>query len=172
MKLEDLERSLNQSISSHGVKDPKTFELVHRLRDHYKQLMFSSFHNLDDNNYEQSIWKKTNYKLIELYRAELKSTSGGTPLKQNNQFIYSGFRFWMLTRSFLTSSSGFYINLILEINQIYGLVPKFILEKLDIITNTTSTANIEVQPSKLLNVVYRSLIYLGDLGKIYLTSTL
>ncbi|KAJ3273788.1 hypothetical protein HDV01_003915 [Terramyces sp. JEL0728] len=157
MRSRELEKQYRQTLKQYGITDNKTTIIVNKFRDSLLQDLLSEPNKAFENNTEHLIWKISTYKIIEEYRKKLK--------QEKTQQLSTGFRL------FLIDASGFYIQLLVKLNQKYGLLDSQILNELQLINETNNQENenrIDLDKEtreRLIQFYYKSLVYLGDLAR-------
>jgi hypothetical protein len=164
MSLNEVEKLFRHSLRN-GIKDPKLKHLHLKLRQHFELELLTSYDQSLFKNTETNLWKLVHYKIIEEYRKKLKTL---VHVKDEYSKVVGEFR------AFLTEALGFYLRFITKINVLFGVDFKIIQEfNLVLQDQTEALSNIQVKPPsaenriKLNMTVFRSLIYLGDLGYFY-----
>lgn len=163
----NLEKQFRLALRQHDIFDHKVQALCFKLRDALEYTLLTDFEAALVQNTEANLWKLTHYKTIEEYRKRLKLLGSKKKSEDRNEYRILSSHF----RSFLTEASGFYISLIIKIHCLHGIVETSIISDLQLIWQDQSDYIVEPKPlskqhlEKLDLVVYRSLIYLGDLAR-------
>lgn len=162
--IKSLEAELSDKIKVHGIFDSRVTEARTQLQDSYKSLLIQDFNLVQSSDAESIVWKEI-YRVIEEYRRRInKNLARASKHPDEHSQLILDFS------TFLIDSSSFYIKLIKELDQEYGLS---VLEHVNQINEPLFGLNIELGPnapkdvdlSVLLKCYQKILIFLGDLAR-------
>nr|CAG8433383.1 1450_t:CDS:10 [Entrophospora candida] len=164
----ELETQL-RSLSKHKSPfDKQIATLRSKLRDTFVNIIFLDYEFAQSREVEANLWKYVYYKAIEDFRKKLRAeTTSGGKNKLPPRRLTTAFR------SFLYEATGFYYFFIqrlaihFELRQLYPLIKKYGLT-IDYSEVSPQLYSDDIKKRAIISC-HKSLIFLGDLGKQFLT---
>lgn len=170
-----LERRFRMLLKEPGMFS-SDFQVVRRdLRTKYHALLLTTLDLAVIHGIEANLWKLLHYKIIDEFRSKLKAAIKTAAVSAKNSQTTMHHEYRTLTssfRAFLEDSSTFYIQMIQSLVHCYDIVElkAKILGQLDFAIAEVHEPYqiIEIsheQREKVVQIIHRSLIYLGDLSR-------